>query len=86
MHTVEVLERMQELAEQAGYTIRHEWLGGSGGGKCEFAGRKWIFVDLSLSVIEQLDQVAAALKDDPAVWLLDLPVPVTRALGRRMAA
>jgi hypothetical protein len=86
MHTVEMLERMKELAEQAGYTIRHEWLGGSGGGKCEFAGRKWIFVDLSLSVVEQLDQVTAALKDDPAVWLLDLPVPVTRALGRRMAA
>jgi hypothetical protein len=86
MHTVEMLERLKELAEQAGYTIRHEWLGGSGGGKCEFAGRKWIFVDLSLSVVEQLDQVAAALKDDPAVWLLDLPVSVTRALGRRMAA
>ena len=86
MHTVEMLERMKELAEQAGYTIRHEWLGGSGGGKCEFAGRKWIFVDLSLSVVEQLDQVATAIKDDPAVWLLDLPVPVTRALGRRMAA
>jgi hypothetical protein len=86
MHTVEMLERMKELAEQAGYTIRHEWLGGSGGGKCEFAGRKWIFVDLSLSVVEQLDQVTAALKDDPAVWLLDMPVPVTRALGRRMAA
>jgi hypothetical protein len=86
MHTVETLERLKELAEQAGYTIRHEWLGGSGGGKCEFAGRKWIFVDLSLSVVEQLDQVAAAVKDDPAVWLLDLPVPVTRALGRRMAA
>ena len=86
MHTVEMLERLKELAEQAGYTIRHEWLGGSGGGKCEFAGRKWIFVDLSLSVVEQLDQVAAALKDDPAVWLLDLPVPVTRTLGRRMAA
>jgi hypothetical protein len=86
MHTVELLERLKELAEEAGYTIRHEWLGGSGGGKCEFAGRKWIFVDLSLSVVEQLDQVAAALKDDPAVWTLDLPVPVTRALGRRMAA
>jgi hypothetical protein len=86
MHTVEMLERLKELAEEAGYTIRHEWLGGSGGGKCEFAGRKWIFVDLSLSVVEQLDQVAAALKDDPAVWLLDLPVPVTRVLGRRMAA
>ena len=86
MHTVEMLQRLTDLAEQAGYTIRHEWLGGSGGGACEFAGRKWIFVDLSLSVVEQLDQVVAAIKDDPAVWLLDLPVPVTRALGRRQAA
>ena len=67
MHTVELLERLKELAEDAGYVVRHEWLGGVGGGACEFAGRKWIFVDLSLSVVEQLDQVAAALKRDPAV-------------------
>jgi len=66
MHAVEKLERAKELAENAGYTVRHEWLGGAGGGACEFAGRKWIFVDLSLSVIEQLDQVAGALKGDPA--------------------
>lgn len=86
MHTVEMLERLKGLAEQAGYTVRHEWLGGSGGGACEFAGQKWIFVDLSLSVVEQLDQVAAAVKDDPAVWTLNLPVAVKRALGRRQAA
>jgi hypothetical protein len=67
MHTVEMLERLKELAERAGYTVRHEWLGGAGGGACQFAGRKWIFIDLSLSVVEQLDQVAAALQDDPAI-------------------
>ena len=67
MHTVDLLQRLKELAEDAGYTVRHEWLGGAGGGACEFAGRKWIFVDLSLSVVEQLDQVAGALKNDPAV-------------------
>jgi hypothetical protein len=70
MHTVEMLERLKELAEGAGYTVRHEWLGGVGGGACEFAGRKWIFVDLSLSVIEQLDQVAAALQADPRIGAL----------------
>ena len=69
MHTVETLERLKETAKDAGYTVRHEWLGGAGGGRCEFAGRKWIFVDLSLSVVEQLDQVAAALEGDPAVQL-----------------
>ena len=70
MRTVEMLERLNELAENAGYTVRHEWLGGVGGGACEFAGRKWIFIDLSLSVVEQLDQIALALQDDPAATVL----------------
>jgi hypothetical protein len=86
MHTVEMLERMKELAENAGYTVRHEWLGGVGGGACEFAGRKWLFVDLSLSVIEQLDQVAAALKDDPAACMLPAGAAMKRHLSLRHAA
>jgi hypothetical protein len=86
MHTVEMLERLKELAEAAGYAVRHEWLGGVGGGACEFAGRKWIFVDLSLSVIEQLDQVAAALRGDPVVATLGTSTPVQRYLGLRRAA
>jgi hypothetical protein len=67
MHTVEMLEHLKDVAERAGYTVRQEWLGGVGGGKCEFAGRKWIFIDLALSVVEQLDQITAALENDPAV-------------------
>lgn len=86
MHTVEMLERLKEVAEQAGYTVRLEWLGGVGGGACQFAGRKWIFVDLALSVVEQLDQVASALKDDPAVGRLSAPAPVRQYLGLRRAA
>ncbi len=86
MHTVEMLQRLMETAERAGYTVRQEWLGGTGGGACEFAGRKWIFIDLALSVVEQLDQVSAALKDDPAVHLLAVPQPVQRYLGSRRAA
>ncbi len=82
MHSVEMLERLKELAADAGYTVRHEWLGGVGGGACQFAGRKWIFVDLSLSVVEQLDQVAAALQDDPAARMLSPSVPVQRFLRR----
>jgi hypothetical protein len=86
MHTVEMLERLKEAAERAGYTVRLEWLGGAGGGACEFAGRKWIFVDLALSVVEQLDQVWVALKDDPAVNLLETPLMVEHSLGQRRAA
>jgi hypothetical protein len=86
MHTVEMLERLKELAESAGYTVRHEWLGGVGGGACQFAGRKWIFIDLSLSVVEQLDQVAAALKEDSTVCSLTAPAPVQRYLSLARAA
>ena len=86
MHTVELLERLKELAAAAGYAVRHEWLGGVGGGACEFAGRKWIFVDLSLSVVEQLDQVATALRGDPVVPTLSPSAPVERYLGLRRAA
>jgi hypothetical protein len=70
MHTVERFERLKELAHDAGYTVRQEWLGGAGGGACEFAGRKWIFIDLSLSVVEQLEQIAGALRGDPSIGRL----------------
>lgn len=86
MHTVELLERMMETAQQAGYTVRLEWLGGAGGGACEFAGRKWIFVDLALTIVEQVDQLAAALRDDPAVQVAEAPPPVRHYLGHLRAA
>jgi len=86
MHTALMLERMVEIAERAGYTVRLEWLGGTGGGACEFGGRKWIFVDLALSVVEQLEQVAGALKDDPAAWKADAPPAVRQYLVHRRAA
>lgn len=86
MHTVEMLERLKSLAEEAGYTVRQEWLGGAGGGACYFSGRKWIFVDLSLSVVEQLDQVAEALQDDPVCHTLAAPAAVQRYLGHARAA
>ena len=86
MHTVEALEQMMLLARQAGYTVRLEWLGGAGGGACEFAGRKWIFVDLALSVVEQLDQISSALKDDLTVQQHEAPPAVRRYLAQRRAA
>jgi hypothetical protein len=83
MHTVEMLERLKGLAEDAGYTVRHEWLGGVAGGACVFAGRKWIFVDLSLSVVEQLDQMTEALRDDPEARLSgDSPSATSYRLSR----
>ena len=82
MHTVEALEQLKEVAESAGYVVRQEWLGGAGGGACHFAGRKWIFIDLSLTVIEQLEQVAGALRDDPTAGSLAAPPAIERYLDR----
>ena len=86
MHTVELLEQSLELAEHMGYKIRQEWLGGTGGGACEFSGQKWIFVDLALNAVEQLDQVSSALRDDPGVYLVSLNPDMRRLLGVRQSA
>jgi hypothetical protein len=81
MHTVELREQALALAEQLGYRIREEWLGGSGGGQCEFAGCRWIFVDLALNAQEQLEQVAEALRSDPAIHSLPLCAPLRKLLA-----
>jgi hypothetical protein len=64
MHRVERLERLLEEAARRGYVVRLEWLGGRGGGACEIAGRKHLFVDLALSTAEQLDQICEALAEN----------------------
>jgi len=86
MHTAEALEQTLAVAEELGYRIRHEWLGGNGGGACEFGGSKWIFVDLALNTLEQLDQVAEALRNDPAIHLFPLSPSLQQLLDVRRAA
>ena len=86
MHTVELLEEACGVAESLGYKIRQDWLGGSGGGACEFAGHQWIFIDLALNAIEQLEQVSDALRDDPNIHLANLSGPLQQVLDIRRAA
>ena len=86
MHTVELLEEAIAVAESLGYGTRQEWLGGNGGGACEFAGQKWIFVDLALNAIEQLEQVTEALRFDPGIHLTCVSPPMQQLLGMRRAA
>ena len=64
MHTVELLEHALAAARQLGYGIRHEWLGGNGGGACLLKGEKWIFLDLAQTPLEQLEQVTAAIRGE----------------------
>ena len=86
MHTVDLLEQALELATSLGYQVRQDWLGGSGGGACQLKGQKWLFIDLASSPLEQLDQVAEALRNDPAVLGLSLSPPLARLLDLRKTA
>ncbi len=86
MHSVELLEQAIELAHRVGYGVRQEWLGGCGSGACEIGGKKWIFVDISLSANDQLDQMIEALRCDPGISMVDIPPLLSRALGVRRAA
>lgn len=61
MHTVELLDEALQLAAAQGLKIRQEWLGG-GGGVCEIKGQRWVFVDLSLTAAEQLQQVLEGIQ------------------------
>jgi hypothetical protein len=64
MHTVELLKEAVETAQQLGYEVRQDWLGGNGGGHCLVRGRKWLLLDLAQSADEQLNIVAEALRGE----------------------
>ncbi len=81
MGTIELMEQAIAAAESIGYGIRHEYLGGVGGGACEIGGRKWIFIDLAMSTFDQLAQVVDALRADPATLTLDLSPGLARRVG-----
>ena len=61
MLTVDLLDQALRAAERLGYRVRHEWLGASGSGGCEYQGQKWLFLDLGLNPTEQLHVVADVL-------------------------
>jgi hypothetical protein len=86
MHTVELLEKALALAESLGYGIRHEWLGGATGGTCEIAGKRWLFVDLALNPLEQLNQVTEALRCDVRIYPARMPDELREQFELRKAA
>jgi hypothetical protein len=79
------LEQATALARQAGYTIRQEWLGGSGGA-CQIKGRKFLFLDVNAGPLEQLDQVLEALRRDPGTFNLPMSKELREAIGVRKSA
>jgi hypothetical protein len=86
MHTVELFDQLVGISERLGYQVRHEYLAGVGGGRCEVSGKKWIFIDLALNAAEQLEQIVEALLEDPAIHSLALPDEVAQLVADRKAA
>ncbi|MEY4565863.1 MAG: hypothetical protein RLY14_833 [Planctomycetota bacterium] len=80
MHTLDLLQIALDTARQQGYQIRREWLGGIAAGSCRIAGKKILFVDVSLSILEQLEQVASSLASDPEILLSETAEPLARVL------
>jgi len=86
MHTVELLEQAIDLASRLGYHVRHEWLGGTGGGGCELRGRKTLFLDLALGPADQLDLAIEALRHEPDAVSLPMPAELRDLLAVRKSA
>ena len=86
MHTVELLGEAIALTKKAGYRIRQEWLGGTGGGGCEIQGRKYLFLDLALGPEEQFQQVLDTLRREPMVASLPISPPLRAHLFLRKSA
>ena len=86
MHTVDLLQEALRVAGEAGYNVRQEWLGGAPGGGCEIRGRKWLFLNLGLGPVEQLEQVLYTLKRDTLVLSLPMAEQLRGLLRVRKSA
>lgn len=86
MQTANLLAEAAELARRLDYTLREEYLDGAGGGHCFFGGRKWLLLDVTQSVDEQLSVITDALRLDDAVWRLPVSPQLALMLKRSMAA
>lgn len=59
--TLEHLERLLEIASNEGIEVRSEWLGGLRGGLVRIGRAPLLFIDESLTVVEQWEQASEAL-------------------------
>lgn len=80
MHSLDLLQIALDTAKRHGFSIRREWLGGVAGGKCRIGNKKILFVDISLSVLEQLQQVTSSLATETNLSLSDLDPALARVI------
>ena len=86
MHTVELLNEALQTARQLGYDVRHDWLGGNGGGHCLVRGRKWVLLDMAQTPDEQLAVVTDALRGDDSATSIKISRELRERLKIRGAA
>lgn len=86
MGTVELYASVKRFAEELGYQVREENLGGVGGGACEVAGRKCLFVDIAFSSAQQLDEMIESLQRQPEIYSVAIPSELQPLFGIRRAA
>ena len=80
MHLVDVLEEALGLAMNSGFEVRQEWLNENGGGACRIGQKRILFVDLSLTANEQLEQVVDSLKQSGNLRIQTTNSPELRML------
>ena len=86
MSTIEQLDQLVEIAQQLGYRVRYDYFGGTGGGVCEFSGNKWLFLDLALTSAEQLEQLQAALANEPLLSTVEMDERLKQELAMKRVA
>ena len=57
------LDSLIQQARQSGFEVRYEYLGGNGGGICEYAGKRWLYIDLALTAEESWEVLREALSN-----------------------
>ena len=81
MQTIDLLEEALQLAAMRGYEVRREWMVGTTGGACRLGNQKVLFVNLSLTAAEQLEQVIAALRTQINTADGEMSRPLRKLLG-----
>lgn len=81
MHTIDLLEEALQIAAKSGFEIRREWLSGATGGACRIGSQRVLFIDLSLTAAEQLEQVIDPLRTSAVKIDEPMSSPLRRLLS-----
>ncbi len=75
-------EAVVEILGRVGVEIRHEHLGGGGGGLCQVHGRRVVFVDLDADVATRLGRCLVALAALPEYGTIYVPPALRESIER----